>query len=96
MADFPKSNSEVPFLSELQFCSKVEVNNSSESEASPALPKKVVLIHRPDLAAILDSQDQSDISPGRFASSRSRYRHISVNLSFKKRKELGKVTQPVG
>ena len=82
MADFPKSNSEVPFLSELQFCSKVEVNyNSSESEASPALPKKVVLIHRPDLAAILDSQDSSDFSPGRFASSRSRYRdRFSINL----------------
>ena len=71
MADFPKTNSEVPFLSELQFCSKVEVNNSSESETSPALPRKVVLIHRPDLAPILDSQS-SDISPGRFASSRSR------------------------
>ena len=71
MADFPTSKAEVPFLSELQFCSKVEV-----SPESPILPN-LKLRQRPapesaDFAPVLDTQ-RSDISPGRFASSRSRY-----------------------
>ena len=69
MADFPTSKAEVPFLSELQFCSKVEV-----SPESPILPN-LKLKQRPasaDFTPVLDTQ-RSDISPGRFASSRSRY-----------------------
>ena len=66
-----RSETEVPFLSELQFCSKVEADENQENlrEGTP----QPILKFRPDLVQYLDATRSESVSPGRFAASRSRY-----------------------